>query len=271
MKTAISNIAWPAEHDEMVASLMQEFGVRGVEIAPTRNWSDPLQVTDAEVAACRGFWKEYDVEIVSMQALLFGRADLLLFESESSRSRMLDYLDGIMELAGRLGAGPLVFGSPGNRQRDALSIDEALDIATVFFRDAAVHAESHGVVLCIEPNPPQYNCDFITNAADALELVERVNHPGFGLHLDAAAMLMAGDLIADTVRRCAAEIRHVHASEPQLGALGEGGVNHREFADALCEAGYSGYVSVEMRHDPARDTRSEMRRVLGYLRDVYAD
>ncbi len=45
MKLAISNIAWEAKDDELVAALMREHGVDGVEIAPTVHWPSPLEAS----------------------------------------------------------------------------------------------------------------------------------------------------------------------------------------------------------------------------------
>lgn len=267
----MSNIAWSAEQDALVAELMQACGISGLEVAPTRLWNDPLSVSDGEIEACLGFWSTHGIRVVAMQALLFGRPELRLFDSDAVRAQMLDYLDGIMALASRLGVGQLVFGSPKNRSRGELQLDAALSIATEFFRAAGRRAQRHGVVLCIEPNPPQYDCDFITTAAEALALVERVGEPGFGLHLDAAALHMVGEDAATAVARGIRVLRHVHASEPRLGPLGEGGVNHGALAAALRRNDYQGYVSVEMRHDPQRDFKKEMRRVMKYLKRVYGD
>ena len=38
MRLAVSNIAWPAEHDSAAYALLREAGVTGLEVAPTRFW-----------------------------------------------------------------------------------------------------------------------------------------------------------------------------------------------------------------------------------------
>lgn len=271
MKTAISNIAWTEQEDAIAAESMQGGGVGGLEVAPSRLWSDPLSVTDAQVSACLDFWRRHGIRIVAMQALLFGQPQLRLFGSDAERAELMDYLDGIMALAGRLGLVPMVFGSPKNRARGSLRMEEALEIATGFFREAGQKARGHGVRLCIEPCPPQYDCDFITTAGEAVDLVERVDDPGFAVHLDAAAMHMVGEDCAAAVAGSIHVLGHVHASEPQLGPLGEGGVDHHALAAALRASGYRGYVSVEMRHVRERDPRAELTRVVALLQEVYGD
>ena len=48
----------------------------------------------------------------------------------------------------------------------------------------------------MEANPPEYGADFVTRAAEAIELVKAVNHPGFRLHLDTGCMTLANDPVA---------------------------------------------------------------------------
>jgi sugar phosphate isomerase/epimerase len=269
LKTAISNIAWNLADDEAVASWMAEAGIRGVEIAPTKVWPKPLAVPPGDVAAYRRFWEERGIRIVAMQALLFGRPDLTLFESEAKRTETLEYLERIMGLAAALGAGPLVFGSPKNRKCSGLAAADVERIGVDFFRRAGDAAVRNGVVLCIEPNPVQYECDYVTNSKAGIELVAKVDHPGFRLHLDAAGMTLSADPLEASILAAAPSLCHFHVSEPFLGAIGKGGVRHDVLASTLRQVGYGGWVSVEMRFDPEKPLEPELRRVLALLRDVY--
>ncbi|MEY3826102.1 MAG: hypothetical protein RLZZ148_916 [Cyanobacteriota bacterium] len=92
MKIAISNIAWQIEEEPAIANLLQQLNIKGVEIAPTKIWQNPLTATDAEIKKYREFWQGYGIEIVAMQALLFGRNDLTIFESKEKRQATLSYL-----------------------------------------------------------------------------------------------------------------------------------------------------------------------------------
>ena len=269
MKLAISNIAWEAKDDELVAALMREHGVDGVEIAPTVHWPSPLEASEDELRAYRGFWNSRGIEIVALQALLYGRSDLTIFGSEEKRRETLAYLAGMARLGARLGARPLVFGSPKNRLVGDLSPEAVEEIACAFFEAAGRAAADEGVVLCIEPNPEDYGCDFVTNARQGLELVTQVGSPGFGLHLDAAGLTLAGDPLVPSLEDCASSLCHFHASEPHLGPLGEGGVDHATLAQTLSRLGYTKRVSVEMRRPSKPDPEAELRRVLGFLRATY--
>lgn len=269
MRIAVSNIAWRSADDEAVATLLTGHGVTAIEVAPTMIWPRPLEVEPAQVLAYRDWWERRGIRIVALQALLFGRPDLRLFGAAGEVAETLDYLSGIFRLAALLGAGPLVFGSPKNRVAGALPERELDGLARRFFQSAGASAEAHGVVLGLEPNPREYGCDFITNAAEARALVAAVASPGFALHLDAAAMTLAGDG-PDAVGAGFLPV-HFHISEPYLAPVGTGGVDHAAFARALHASGYEGWCSIEMRAPEGESPLDAIARALELAVAVYGD
>lgn len=268
MRLVVSNIAWPVAADAEVADMLAAEGVAGIEVAPTKIWPKPAEATDAELDACRAFWEGRGLPVVSAQSLLFGRPELTLFDDAATRQRTLDYLTTVVRACARLGAGPLVFGSPRNRRRGSLPATDAFAIATGFFGQLADAATREGAIVALEANPPKYGADFVTRAPEALELVRAVNHPGLRLHLDAACMTLAGDdpaLIADGL----AELCHFHASEPMLAPLGPASkVPHAALAGHLRAAGYGGYVSVEMR-EPEPFSVDALRTAVRFAQAAY--
>ncbi|HEY2805905.1 MAG TPA: sugar phosphate isomerase/epimerase family protein, partial [Gemmatimonadales bacterium] len=247
MKLAISNIAWSREQDDVVATLLREAGVEGIEIAPTAIWPDPVHVAPDEARRLRDWWGERGLKIVALQALLFGRPDLRLFGSDAQRRELLDHLTAIFDLAARLGAGPLVFGSPRNRLAGSLPADQAFAIAAGFFREAGTRAAARQVTLCIEPNPADYGCDFVTTVPQAMALVREAGSPGFALHVDGGELALNHEPLPGTITAAKPVMRHFHASEPFLTPLGSGASDHAAYASALRTAGYEGWVSLEMK------------------------
>jgi D-psicose/D-tagatose/L-ribulose 3-epimerase len=246
VRFAVSNIAWPREQDEAVAAVLNEHGVAGIEAAPTKLWPHPLQASDSDIDTVRRFWADRGIAIVAAQALLFGKPDLTIFESATTRAATLEYLGGIVRVCAKLGASALVFGSPKNRRVGSLPTDEAMRIAVEFFTRLGEASAKANTCIVMEANPPVYGADFVTCAAEAIELVERVNHPGFRLHLDTGCMTLAGDPIAETFARGSRWMKHFHVSEPNLDPPGTSGqVDHATFAKALRD--YTGWISLEMR------------------------
>lgn len=246
MKLAISNLAWPAEQEPAVAELLPRLGVTGVEVAPTRVWPRLDDVTDAQIDRYRAAWERRGLQIIAAQALLFGRPELTLFETAEAREATLRYLERVVRLCGRLGAQALVFGSPKNRRRGSQTHEMVWPVAVEFFSRLAKAAAAEGTCVVLEANPPEYGADFLTRAAEALELVRAVAHPGLALHLDTACMMLAGDSWTQMVAAVGPLLRHVHISEPGLGSVGQSTVRHDEVAQPLRAARYSHWISIEM-------------------------
>lgn len=272
MRIAISNIAWRADEEPAMRDLLAARGIDAVEVAPSKIGPNPAELSLDELARYRDSWRERGIEIVAMQALLFGRGELALFGTDAERAEMLAYLSRIVRLGGVLGARALVFGSPGNRKRGTLTLEQATEIAAPFFRRIGEVAVEGGTCLCIEPNPPEYGCDWIHSATQSRALVDHVGHPGFGLHLDAAALHMAGEGRAE-IRACAGKLRHFHVSQPHLAPVAPGSdLPHESFAAELRAIGGEHAVSIEMRQVEASASNiPHIERALEYVRSAYGD
>lgn len=268
MKVAVSNIAWGRDDDEAVAMVLAAGGAQGIELAPTSVWEDVAAVSRAEIAAYRDGWRDRGLAVAALQALLYGRPDLTLFESDAQRSRTLEHLDRMIRLAADLGAGPLVFGSPKARRVEDRDRAWADAVGAEFFREVGVRAEAAGVVVCIEANPPEYGADWVTTVAEARDLVARVAHPGFGLHLDLGGMLLSGEDPVREIERSAGLVRHFHVSEPYLAPVGAR-PEHESVAAALRRGAYRGWVSIEMRRAPQGPAAAAVRAALDPVVGAY--
>jgi D-psicose/D-tagatose/L-ribulose 3-epimerase len=246
MKLAASNIAWDPSEDDEVAGVLRQHGFSGVEIAPSKRWDAPAEATPGEIADYRTAWEHRGMQVVAMQALLYGRSDLQLFGPESARRSLREYLTAIVELAHGLGARALVFGSPKNRKRGMMPLDEATSIAVEFFRELGTVAASRDCLFCIEPNPPMYDCDFINTTAEAIALCERIASPGVKVNGDVGAMTANGENPEATLSGPMSWLGHFHASEPQLAEVGDSPM-HGTASRQLRAAGWPGWVSIEMR------------------------
>ena len=265
---AISNIAWEPDEDRQVVALLRRFDIRGLEIAPAKVNPVPAEASRAQISGYRTYWEDLGVELVAMQALLFGAPYLAIFEGDALREAMYDQLSRVIDMAGQLGIRRLVFGSPKNRMKGDLSLQDAIDSAAPFFRRLGALATDHGAQLCIEPNPAYYGCDFITTSEQGMALVDAVDHPGFGLHLDAAGLTLAGEDIHSAIVNAEGSFSHFHISEQDLAPIGSGSVDHAAVAGALEASGYSGWASIEMR-PPGKDGLATIERALKMVTDTY--
>jgi sugar phosphate isomerase/epimerase len=225
-----------------------------VEIAPTKlwpNWSGASPEAAREVAQ-----RLHDQGFVvpALQSILFGHPELQVFGDPGARSALLDHLEWVATLAQGFGAGVLVFGSPKNRDPGDLDAETAFARAAEVFRQAGERCARSGVSLCLEPNPSQYACRFMTSYRDVVRMVERVDHPAVRVHLDVACIELAGDDTTEAVRACAGRIAHFHVTEPDLADFSAAKMPHDAIGAALRATGYDGFLSIEMRRssDPLR-------------------
>lgn len=246
MRLAISNIAWDDFEREEVAQLLCRYSIDAIDVAPGKCFPDPVTASEEDVARVRTWWAAQGIEITGMQALLFGTRGLNLFGPAEVQDAMLAHLASVCRIGAGLGATRLVFGSPKNRDRSGLTDQEALDIAMPFFRRLGDIAESHGVFICLEPNPTCYGANFMTTSAEAARVVEKVGHPAIRMQLDTGALTINDEDPAHVLDRYARLIGHVHASEPHLVPIGDGGTDHDEVSEALERYLPSPVVSIEM-------------------------
>jgi len=247
MKLAVSNIAWDAAEEEAVLALLERLGVQGVEIAPTKLWPELRGATPTAAAEYRARLAARGFQIPALQAILFGRPELLLFGPPDVQQALVRHVASVAELAHALGAGTLVFGSPKNRDCGDLSWEQASRIAAEVFAHAGDACLAHSVRVCLEPNPKAYACNFMTHWYEVEELVQRIAHPGVAVHLDAACIAVEGDDPVEAVRACAARTAHFHVTEPSLQDFSAPTLDHQAIGRALRESGYAGWLSIEMR------------------------
>lgn len=246
MRIAISNIAWEVGDDEAVAALLRQYRVDAIDIAPGKYFPDPRQATAADISRVREQWAQCGVAITGMQALLFGTTGLNLFGPPSVQTALLVHLDAVCRIGAGLGATRLVFGSPKNRDRTGLNEAQTETVAVEFFRRLGASASAHGVQVCLEPNPPCYGANFMTTSAETAAVVRQVAHPAIRMQLDTGAITLNGEAAEQVIADYAPLIGHIHASEPNLVVLGDGGCDHQTVGRALKAILPDRLVTIEM-------------------------
>lgn len=252
MNLAISNIAWKSEDRFAVYTLMQKAGFTGLEIAPALFLRASKQPYEQDIKYAQQACAElcdYGIKLVSMQALHFGENDMALFESSTSRQKLLDYTKQAIDFAGTLQIPNLVFGSPKLRVvPEGMSKNERDSIAFPFFRELGEHAESQNCVLSIEPNAKEYGTNFITKTEESIQLLQQLNHAGLGLNLD-MGNLIANQTDSIILDDAASFIKHVHLSLPMLLPINEAHAPllMAHYESLLPKINPNVYFSIEMR------------------------
>lgn len=270
MNIAISNIAWDPQEDQEILDLMHRYHIRGLEVAPKKVWPSPETVSDTLLQNYRTVWKKQGFQIVATQAILYDHPELTIFQNETTRQQTFDYIAKMIILSAKLGASAIVFGSPKNRHIGDIKPSQALDIAISFFRSLGEIANKNNTHLCIEPNPPDYGCNFICNTQEGIDLVKRVDHPGFRLHLDAGALTLNGESYEQAITDAFPLMQHFHISEPWLGLTGMSNADHSTIAKTLRTLGYQHWVSIEMKNNLMKPNTRSVQQSLDFVSRMYS-
>lgn len=250
MKYAICNELFEDWPWERVCAFCHELGYAGIEVAPF-TIAPHVSLIDAESRLrMRKTADRMELEIVGLHWLLANVAsDRQLYVThpdEQIRANTADYFVQLTQLCADLGGRVMVIGSPKSRSLlPGVLYEQALRYAKEVFTPSLDLAAERNITLAIEPLGPA-ETNFLNTAADGIELIELVNHPNFRLHLDTKAMSTEQATIPQIIRKSERYLAHFHANDSNLLGPGMGNINFVPIIAALREAGYDGYLSVEV-------------------------
>lgn len=153
-------------------------------------------------------------------------------------------IDAVKTLGGTNLVGPLYSAVGRVWQQTPEDRAHDLDILVKQLSDLAKYAADHGVVLCVEPLN-RFETSFVNLAAQAIEIVDRVNHPACKIMLDTFHMNIEEKSLGDAIRAVGNRLQHLHSCENDRGAPGSGNVTWADVAQGLKDIHYSGPVVIE--------------------------
>jgi len=263
MKLAISNIAWKAEQDAEMYTFLQEQGIEGLEIAPTRIFPEnPYEKIEEAGEWAKNLKDNCGLVIPSMQSIWFGRNEKI-FAEQNERDVLLQYTKKAVDFAAAINCKNLVFGCPRNRSFEGEYPEET---AQAFFKELGDYAYSKGTVLAMEANPPIYNTNFVNETKQAFELVKKVDSPGFLVNVDLGTMIHNDESI-EILEENMKYVNHIHISEPGLALIGERKI-HNDLAVMLKKHHYDKSVSIEMK---TQESLECVKATVRYIKGIFAD
>ena len=267
MLYAICNETFEGWEHRRICEFVADLGYQGLELAPFTLAPRITEITTEQRALLRRQAEDCGLTLLGLHWLLARTEGLhLTAREEDVRRRTALYLVELARCCRDLGGDILVFGSPAQRRIPAgLTRAQALEYAVDTFQQALPGIADQGVRICLEPLTPE-ETDFINSCAEAIELIERVNHPNLVLHLDVKAMSSESTPVPELIRRYATRTGHFHANDPNRRGPGFGKVDFVPIFQALAESGYKGWVSVEV-FDYSPDPETIARDSLRYMQE----
>ena len=202
---------------------------------------------------------------------VFGEDGLgLVGLGEDKRQRAVERIKRFIDFAaGYGGEGTLVNigrsrgpGYPHEVERTLAEMENA-------FRQLAEYATPAGVRIVLEPiNVLQ--AAYIHTTQDGIAMVERVNHPNFGLMLDTYHMNIEDVDIYDSIHQSKPYLRFVHFADNNRHWPGSAHLDFEKIVGTLDKIQYGGFVSLEILPWPDSDTaaKSSIESLKRYIKLV---
>lgn len=243
MRFGINGWVWTApvttDEIEALAPRVKAFGFDMLEI--------PLEtIGDVDYARAGEILRAHGLGVSTCAAM--GPDRDLIHEDDAIRANGKNYLMQGIDATHALGAtnfvGPIYSAVGRTWQQSAIERARDVDLLVATLRELAEYAGDKGVVLALEPLN-RFETSFINLAEQALQVVERVDHPSLGVLLDSFHMNIEEKNLGDAIRKTGKRLKHFHACENDRGAPGTGHVPWHSVAHALQEIRYDGPVVIE--------------------------
>jgi D-psicose/D-tagatose/L-ribulose 3-epimerase len=189
---------------------------------------------------------EHDLEASVVVAMTDERD--LLAEDRAVRENAREYVRESVDAAEAIGAdrvvGPLYSAvgrtwRMGDEER-AAAVDSVVDQLV----DLSAYARERSVTLCVEPLN-RFETSVFNTAAQAIEVVDRVDDPACRLLLDTFHMNIEETSIPGAIRAAGDRLSHFHACANNRGAPGDDTIDWAGVVAALDDVGYDDQAVVE--------------------------
>jgi len=225
-------------------------GFQGVEIAHFTLFDDPAAVSEAEVREIRQALDDTGLSFTGFHAVCFRPANLHITSPDPEvRARSWDHLRRLIEIAGRLGGGNLVLGSPTQRRAVGIPTECAVDYLREHLTGLAPYARDRTSRILIEALPAT-DTNVITTLAEAHRLILSIDHPAIGGMFDFHNSAAEGRAWSELIEEHADVIQHVHLNELDGSHPREGGSDFEPAFRSLTRVQYAGWVSLEIFQQP---------------------
>lgn len=181
------------------------------------------------------------------------------------RARACDFVAGIIDLAGPLGA-PAIIGSMQGRVAGPDQRPQGLSWLREALEGLGPRAQQYGVPLLFEPLN-RYETNLVNTVADGLALLEPLQTRNVKLLCDLFHMNLEEVSLAESLRAAGPCAGHVHFADSNRRAVGFGHTDMAPVVQALREIGYAGAISAEIL--PLPDSEAAATQTLKAYRNFF--
>jgi len=245
MQLGVSTWVWTSPATtEVLETLLPHIASLGFDVIEL-----PIEtVGQFDVTRAGELAREHGLEISICAVIGPGRDLLVAGEAEEGVRYLRSCIDVAQTLGSPTVAGP--FYSAVGRCWRSTPEERARDVAQVAatLRGLGEYAADREVILGVE-TLNRFETSFLNTTAQALELIDRVDHPSVGLALDVFHLSIEEKHVGDALRSAGQRLVHLQVAENDRGTPGTGSLPWRDVAKALQEIQYTGRVVIETFSD----------------------
>jgi sugar phosphate isomerase/epimerase len=252
MKLAYSSNAYMKTSITDALQRVAKLGYRGVELMADVPHAWPESTSDDDITAIRRDLEANGLTISNINAFMMNAVRDFWHPSwiepdPSFRRLRVEHTLRALTMAKKLGA-TCITTEPGGPPPDGMERAAAMDIFVDGLREALAHAEREGVLLLVEPEPDL----LIENAAQFLELAERIDSPAFGLNFDVGHFFCVAEPLPETITRLRTFTKHYHLEDIAASRVhehlvpGRGAIDFAGVVESIRATGYDGWLTVEL-------------------------
>lgn len=238
---------------EEALRLTAEIGFDGIELAAWRPHAWPHDLDAARRQAMKGIARHYHLAYSAICMVQVNHNIASPIDAE--RQDSLVYIQDCINLAADLECPTVVIGGGWTVQPH--QHQTAWEWAVESLSKAARYAQMQGITLALE-NINRQRADMIVSTDDMLEMIREIGSPAIRPMLDFYHLHLEGEDPVSAVQRLGKDLAYVHFLDArrinrsrQVPGKGEIPLNH--ILAALGEAGYDGWLCVEIWGDDPVD------------------
>ncbi len=248
LKHAMCNEAFEGTPLAGQCRTLKAAGYAGIEIAPFTLAPDPRDISAEQRSEYRRTIRDEGLEFVGLHWLMVSPKGLHVTTPDRElRERSWRHIRNLIDLCADLGDnGVMVFGSPQQRATtDGLTRQEATRHYVEGLAEVAPQAGERGVTVLVEALP-MAQCDVVQSLAEAVAIVEEINHPAIRTMFDTHNAVDEREPHPVLVERYFEFIRHVHVNEMDGRYPGTGNYDFAALLETLTRLDYRHWVSLEV-------------------------
>jgi sugar phosphate isomerase/epimerase len=251
-------------------ALLQRHGYHGIEIAPFTLFDDPRAASAAKIAEIRRILADHDLQFAGLHWLFLKPEGLhITTPDEAVRRRSWDHLKALVDLAGELGGGVLVLGSPKQRGSQGISREQATVHLEEGLRSIADFTARRNCTILLE-SLSRNQTDVINTLAEVQASVDTIGHAAVRSIFDFHNCADETKSWAQLIEEYFPIFSHVHLNEVNGSYPGTGESDFLPAFRKLVEKDYQDWISLEIFHlpeDPAL-VLEENRKFLAQMEEM---